>query len=151
MADGPGKSGQRQFLVKVQGVTGFFETKTGGNKTATVTKVWDGGQTNPDVISSLPEVDNVVVSRTYDQDRDGPVLNNLRDKVSEFTTTLSVTPLKRNMEAFGGNSVIYPDSLLVGVTEMEADSNSGDPARYQLEFACPRSKTDAAPNFAGGG
>ena len=46
------KAAQRQFLVKVGKIPGYFATKSGGNVSADVNKVYDGGSLKPDPSSS---------------------------------------------------------------------------------------------------
>lgn len=128
------KSAQRQFLVKVSGIDGYFMTKSGGNISADSTKVYDGGVTKPDILSATPEVENISVSRAFDQFRDGPVLAKMRGRVGRFVTTVSVTPTDRDLVAIG-SPVVYSDALLVGLNEPEADASSGDAATFEMEFA----------------
>ena len=52
-------SAQRQFLVKVSGIDGYFMTKSGGNISSDTTKVYDGGAFTPDVIASPPAAEDV--------------------------------------------------------------------------------------------
>lgn len=128
------KSAQRQFLIKVSGVDGFFQTKSGGSIGADTNKVWDGGQIDPDVMSSPSQIDNITVSRAFDIDRDEAMLGILRKKVGRSRHVLSVTPTNEDLQATG-KPVVYSDALLVGLTEMDADSSSGDAATFEFEFA----------------
>jgi hypothetical protein len=128
------KSAQRQFLVKVSGIDGYFANKTGGNVTAGTTKVYDGGNLVPDVMSSPSEVDNITVSRAFDLIRDEAIVTLLRTQVGRWRTTISVTPTNEDLMATG-KPVVYADALLVGFTELEVDASGGDAATYELEFA----------------
>lgn len=127
------KSAQRQFLVTV-GNLGLFATKGGGNVTSELTKVYDGGQLRPDLISGPSEADNITVSRPYDPVRDAPIIKRLRQQVGSYTVTLSVQQTDRNL-AKVGSPTVYADALLVGLTEPEFDAGSGDAAMFELEFA----------------
>lgn len=128
------KSAQRQFLVKVGGIDGYFATKSGGNISADTNKVYDGGAISPDVLAGPAEAENISVSRAYDYNRDEPVLKRLRQQVGRWQTTISVTPTDRDLVAIAQPNV-YPEALLVGITEPETDSASGDAATFELEFA----------------
>ena len=128
------KSAQRQFLVKVARISGYFMTKSGGNISADTNKVYDGGRTEPDVVAAPPEADNITVSRAYDPYLDGPVLSKLRRQVGRYRDTLSVTDTDEDLAPIGQPRV-YPQALLVSVNEPEADASSGDVATYELEFA----------------
>lgn len=128
------KSAQRQFLVKVSNIDGYFMTKSGGNISADTTKVYDGGETRPDVLSSPADVENITVSRAYDHQRDSETLVQLRGKVGKLRTTVSVTPTDEDLVAIG-SPVVYSDALLVGLTDVEVDASGGDAATFELEFA----------------
>ena len=128
------KSAQRQFLVKVAGIEGYWMTKSGGNIAADTSKVYDGGAASPDVLAGPAEADNVTVSRAFDLGRDQPVLERLRKQVGRWQTTVSITPTDRDLIAISKPQV-YPEALLVGLTEPETDSSSGDAATFELEFA----------------
>lgn len=129
------KSSARHFLVKVAGIDGFFETKTGGGTSAAVTKVFDGGAEVPDNLAGPPETGDVVISRTYDPDRDGATVKSLLQKVGRYTDTVSVTPTNRDMVARPELARVYSGALLVGCNDPDSDSSSGDAARWELTFA----------------
>lgn len=128
------KAAQRQYLVKVSGIEGRFSTKSGGNITADVSKQYDGGSLVPDVLSSPAEAENITVGRAYDHRRDAAILKQLKKQVGSKRVTITVTPTDQDMVALNRPSV-YPRALLVGVTEPEYDSSSGDFATFELEFA----------------
>lgn len=129
------KAAQRQFLVTVDGITGPFAQKSGGEVTADATKVWDGGATRPDVIAAPAETGDVTVTRPYDPDRDQEILNNLLSRVGQWRTTISMQPLEGDMRTARVKPRVYADALLVGVREPESDASSGDAADYELTFA----------------
>ncbi len=128
------KASQRQFLVKVAGIDGFFATKTGGNVSSTISKVYDGGSLTPDVLSAPAEAENVVVTRPYDPRRHPQLLARLKRQVGRASFTVSITPTDRDLVAVA-RPVTYPDALLVGVNDPDVDAASGDAATLQLEFA----------------
>jgi hypothetical protein len=127
-------SSQRQFLITVSSVAGYFMSKNGGNVTSDSTKVYDGGAVVPQIITGPKEVENLTVSRAYDQNRDAPILERLRPQVGRFTTSITVQPTDADLVAVGKSSV-YADAVLVGITEPEYESSSGDVAMFELEFA----------------
>lgn len=128
------KSAQRQFLVKVSGIDGYFSTKSGGNISADTNKHYDGGAIVPDVLASPAQAENVTVSRAFDVAVDPDRLAGLRAKVGRWRTTISVTPTDEDLIATG-TPVVYPEALLVGMTEPDYDSSGGDVATWELEFA----------------
>lgn len=127
-------SSARQFLVKVEGVDGYFATKTGGRVAAETTKAYDGGNLKPDLISAPPGAENVTLTRPYKAARDADLIRRLKPLVGSYRTTVSVTPTDASMTAVAPPEV-FPDALLVGLGSPEVDASSGDPATAELEFA----------------
>jgi hypothetical protein len=128
------KSSARQFLVKVDTVEGFWAQKEGGNVAADSTKVYDGGNLKPDVITNPAEAEDVTVTRPFDVDRDDDVIRRLLPLVGSWETTVSVTPTDADLVAVAQPRV-FPKARLVGVNEPEVDAASGDPATVGLVFA----------------
>lgn len=129
------KSANRQFLVKVDGIEGYWAQKSGGEITSDSTKVFDGGSLRADVISSPPEVGDITVTRPYDPLRDQEVINQLKTRVGTWMTTISITPTETDLRAARVRGDVYPESLLIGLRLPEPDAGSGDAADYELTFA----------------
>ena len=127
-------SAQRQFLVTVSGIVGTWMTKGGGGIQADSNKIFDGGSLRPSIITSPPTTEDVVISRAYKQSRDESILQNLRGKVGRYTTTITVQPTDQDLIAVG-RPTVYADAVLVGLTEPELNSDSGDVANFELTFS----------------
>lgn len=127
-------SSQKMFLVTVTGISGTFMTKSGGDTSSDVTKVYNGGATVPELLAAPAETDNITVSRAYDHDRDYQAHKNARAKVGRWRTTISVTPTDLDLTS-RGSATTYPNALLVRVSEPDVDSSSGDAATWELEFS----------------
>lgn len=127
-------SAQRQFLVTLSGIDGKWMTKGGAGIQSDSNKIYDGGSIVPSIVTSPAEVENVTVSRAYKQERDEAILQNLRVQVGRYTTTITVQPTDADLVAVGKASV-YAGAVLVGITEPDFDSSSGDVASIELEFA----------------
>lgn len=127
------KSSQRMFLVKVGGVDGYFQTKTGGDITSEAARVYDGGSNTPDILAAPREIGEITVARAYDRFRDADVLRQLRKLVGEWSTDVSVTDTDEKLVAYG-KPVTYVNSLLTGLKEIESDSSSGEPTSFELTF-----------------
>ena len=125
---------QRQYLVAVEGITGYFMTKTGGNVTADSVKFYAGGQEVPDIVTGLRQVENITVSRAYDSDVDWDFLLALRSSVGKGATTITVAETDGSLNSVG-KVTTYTGCVLVSVNEPEYASDSGDPAVLQLEYA----------------
>lgn len=132
------KAANRQFLVKIDGISGgwdYWATKSGGEVTADSNKVWDGGSLVADVLSSPAEVGDLTIARPYDPDRDQAILNQLISMVGQWRTTISITPTYGDLSAARIKGRVFSNALLTGVREPEPDASSGDAADYELTFA----------------
>lgn len=129
------KSAKRQFLVKIDGLEGFWAQKSGGEIKADTTKVFDGGANQPDVIASPASTDDVVCTRPYDPLRDQPVINLLKPQVGIWRTTVSVTPTESDLTVAKVAGDVYSNALLTGIKPPEPDASSGDGAELELTFA----------------
>lgn len=130
----PDPAAQRHFLISVDGVEGNFATKSGGETSADTTAVWDGGAITPERLASPAETANVTVSRPFRPERDRAIIRRLRPLVGILRTAVTVQDLTGEMVAVG-DPTVYANALLVRIADPEADAGSGDPARFELEFA----------------
>ncbi|KWW97399.1 hypothetical protein LI90_4371 (plasmid) [Carbonactinospora thermoautotrophica] len=128
------KAAQRQFLVSVQGISGYFATLSGEETEAETTKVWDGGSQRPEVLTAPPEDGNLTLTRPYDPERDQPVIDRLRPLVGRWRTTLTKQPTDPDLVPIG-KPTTFPDAVLVRLAAPEVDAGSSDPATFELEFA----------------
>ena len=128
------KAAQRQFLVKISGVDGYFATKAGGGTASSANDVYDGGQLTPEKLASPATTEDVTVGRPYDPNRDQEVINRLRPLVGRWRTTVSVQPTDADLVAMG-RPTTFANALLISVTEPDVDAASGDAAVFELVFA----------------
>jgi hypothetical protein len=140
------KVAQRQVVAEINPVAGlpghargpafegYFAQVSGGEVTASVEKVYDGGALFPETLCAPPEVGDVTVTRHYDVDRDGPSLKAIRRLVGQSYYNVNVYDLNCDLKVYGTERV-YPRALLVGVSEPEGDSSSGAPATFSLTFS----------------
>jgi hypothetical protein len=153
------KISQRQVVAKVISLTGkggddentnqFFSTErayfsqvSGGEIQASVEKVYDGGQTFPEVLPSVIEVGDVTVTRHYDPNIDAPVISHYRSKVGKKYFRIEVI----TQDADGnqtGYTRKYENCILVNITEPDGDASSGGPATFSLTFSVSKT-TDTA-------
>lgn len=124
----------RQQLVEVAPFPGYFATKTGGEITADVTKVWDGGARRPENMAGPPSTADVVVGRPYRPGIHGPILKDLARRVGSWRTTISVWDTDPELGPIG-TPVVYANALLVGLTRPDLDASSSDPSSLSLAFA----------------
>lgn len=131
------KASKRQFLCTVGAIPNrTFAAAAGGAKTAAVNKWYDGGAIVPDVIASPPETSNLTLTNAFDPDIDPALLQSLKAQVGIMNTTITKVPLYGDMtRVASAKPDVYTGAVLVGVTPVESDANSGDTGTYVLEFA----------------
>lgn len=126
-------SAQRQFLVKVEGVDGYFATKGGGESESETRKVWNGGSLQPEVLGDPAEVGDVTITRPYSATRDAPVQKRLQPLTGRWRTTVTVTPTDADLVPVA-DPTVYSNALLRRVGPPEHDAASGDPSVLELVF-----------------
>lgn len=124
---------QRQQLWEVEGFDGYFGTKTGGERSADTSDAWDGGELEPETMSSPATTDNVVLSRPYrpalhrEQLRAlDKVVGRKRLDVTGHDTDPDLGPV--------GDPLTYANALLVRLAWPDHDASSADPGTFELEF-----------------
>jgi len=136
------KVSQRQVVANITPVpvvgcptgptfTGKFAQISGGEITASVEKVYDGGSLFPEVLSAPPEIGDITVTRHYDVERDGPSLKLVRKMVGQTHYNIVIEDLNCDLVVYGTERV-YANALLVGLSEPEGDSSSGAPATFSM-------------------
>ena len=140
------KISQRQVVAKVVPVatmaghvTGptfndYFAQVSGGEITAKVEKIYDGGKAFPETLCAPAEIGDITITRHYDPDRDGPSLKAARRLVGSAYYDVTIFDLNCSLVQYGTERV-YPQSLLVGMKEPDGDSSSGAPTTYSLTFS----------------
>ena len=115
--------------------TAYFAQATGGEITAAVEKVYDGGQRFPEVLCATADVGDITLTRHYDKTRDKAFLSAIRHLVGNIFYTVTFVELNCDLESLS-NMRQYNNALLVGLTEPDSDASSGAPASYSLTFSC---------------
>lgn len=140
-----GKASQRQIVAEISPVVEAghapgprfndkFAQVSGGEITAAVEKVYDGGSLSPEVLCAPSEVGDITVTRHYDPDRDGAALKKVRQFVGQVYYDVSVFTLNCALKQANSERV-YSRALLVGLSEADGDSSSGAPASFSLTFS----------------
>lgn len=128
------KSAQFQFLIRVAGWPGYFVTRTGGDTSATINKVYDGGSLDPDLVPGRRQTANIVASRNFEVERDNPLIIEYERQVGRWETTLSVQPCDEDLVPTG-RARNYPKSRLARLSPPAANVQSDDPSTFEIEFA----------------
>jgi hypothetical protein len=145
------KVSQRQVLGSIVPVepqkhpkwTGFkFAQVSGGEITASVEKIYEGGKLRPTVICAPSEIGDITLTAHYDDDRnESDLATGLAKKLADLRPLVGRAYYDITVETFDcdlkvpGTDRVYPRALLVGITEPDGDSSSGAPATFALTFA----------------
>lgn len=124
---------QRQFLIKVDGVDGYFATRTGGETTADAAREFDGGSLTPEILTGPAQTGDLTVGRPYKPERDAHLIRLYRPLVGRLRKTITVQPTDADLVA-RGKPTVY-NGVLIGISDPEANAGSGDAARVELTFA----------------
>jgi len=123
--------------------TGFkFAQVSGGEITASVEKIYEGGKSRPTVLCAPSEIGDITLTAHYDDDYVsaetaagiGAKIKGLRKFVGVAYYNINISVYDCDIKDPTGDRV-YPGALLVGMTEPEGDSSSGAPATFALTFA----------------
>ena len=120
-----------------------FAQISGGEITAAVEKIYQGGDKHPQVLCAPFEIGDITLTAHYDDDRtpesDSEAgialkIKALRSMVGQAFYTLTVKTYDCDIENKKLDRT-YSEALLVGLTEAEGDASSGAPATFALTFA----------------
>ena len=139
------KTSQRQIVAEITPLNqtghqqgprfdGKWAQVSGGEITAAVEKVYDGGAIFPEVLCAPSEIGDITVTRHFDPDRDGAALKLARQLIGQSYYDVAVFTLNCDLKEAGSERV-YAKSLLVGLSEPDGDSSSGAPASFSLTFS----------------
>jgi len=145
------KVSQRQILADIAPVNKNhpkwldfkFPQVSGGEITASVEKIYEGGAKHPTVLCAPFEIGDITLTAHYDDDAENLTsdASNVAAKISYMRELVGQAYYDLNVRTFNcdlvvlGADRIYNSCLLVGITEPDGDSSSGAPATFSLTFA----------------
>ena len=116
----------------------YFAQVSGGEITASVEKIYEGGRSRPTVLCAPSEIGDITLTAHYDDDEsDGKlakVIRDLRQWVGTAFYDITVQNFNCGLND-KKNDRIYKNALLVGLTEPDGDSSSGAPSTFALTFS----------------
>jgi hypothetical protein len=136
----------KQFINVQQNLPNWgtfkFAQVSGGEITASVEKIYEGGKSRPTVLCAPSEIGDITLTAHYDDDMTesltdsgiGYKIQKLRRLVGLGFYDITVSVYDCDIKD-PTNDRIYYNALLVGLTEAEGDSSSGAPATFALTFA----------------
>jgi hypothetical protein len=143
------KVAQRQVLADIAPVNtnnptfeGFrFAQVSGGEITASVEKIYEGGKSRPTVLCAPAEIGDITLTAHYDDDIDVAGGINIAAKVRALRPLVGQAFYNINIKTYNcdleekGTDRVYTSALLVGLTEPDGDSSSGAPSTFALTFS----------------
>lgn len=114
----------------------YFAQKSGGDRSAEVTKVRDGGSNTPEVIAQDATTSDIVLTGLYRPGDHDAVLRALAGAVGRRAGTLKRLDVDANKTPIGVVEQ-HAGCVLVGVKRPEFDANSTTEARFELTFTLP--------------
>lgn len=123
---------------KVGSESFIFPQISGGEITASVEKIYEGGKRSPTILCAPFEIGDITLTAHYDERGDdstmAKTLQTMRTLVGKAYYNIAVQTYDCDI-VVKGTDRYYNKSLLVGLTEPDGDSSSGAPATFALTFA----------------
>ena len=146
------KLAQRQIIAEITplaggdvtgpNLSGYFAQVSGGEITASVEKIYEGGKSRPTVLCAPSEIGDITLTAHYDDDMvSAETAAGIGAKIQKLRRYVGVAYYNIVISVFDcdikdpTNDRYYYDALLVGMTEPDGDSSSGAPATFALTFA----------------
>lgn len=123
------KSGTKDFQ---------FAQVSGGEITASVEKIYEGGKTRPTVLCAPAEIGDITLTAHFDDDDAATSVYNSIKTARQFVGVgfYDITVQVFNCGLLvSKNDRVYKNALLVGLTEPDGDSSSGAPTTFALTFS----------------
>lgn len=115
-----------------------FAQVSGGEITASVEKIYEGGKTRPTVLCAPAEIGDITLTAHYD---DSETASSIYTAIKTARQFVGVGFYNITVQVFNcglsskKNDRVYNDALLVGLTEPDGDSSSGAPTTFALTFS----------------
>lgn len=116
----------------------LFAQVSGGEITASVEKIYEGGAKRPTVLCAPAEIGDITLTAHYDDDTGTQGISTAIKKLRQFVGVgfydITVQTFNCGLTS-NSNDRLYRDALLVGLTEPDGDSSSGAPTTFALTFS----------------
>lgn len=131
----------------------LFAQVSGGEITASVEKIYEGGKSKPTVLCAPSEIGDITLTAHYDDDQSATGLGAAIRKVRQFVGVgfydITVQTYNCGLTS-AANDRVYSKALLVGLTEPDGDSSSGAPSTFALTFSVSDVNPPSTPNSEAG-
>mgnify|MGYP003338514600 CR=1 FL=1 len=129
-----------------------FPQVSGGEITASVEKVYDGGSLFPSLLCAPAEIGDITVTGYYDDSADDALtetdqniaakISQLRQKVGRVFYDIDISVYDCDIKEKGSDRQ-YTNALLVALSEPDGDASSGAPAMFSMTFSVQNVSTPA--------
>lgn len=134
---------QENVQINLPKWTSFkFAQVSGGEITASVEKIYEGGKSRPTVLCAPSEIGDITLTAHYDDDTTvSDSAAGIASKIQKLRRFVGVGYYNITISVFDCDikdptlDRVYSSALLVGMTEPEGDSSSGAPATFAMTFA----------------
>lgn len=138
-----------------------FPQVSGGEITASVEKIYDGGSIFPSLLCAPSEIGDISLTAYYDDSADdgddaasvtaatniAAKVNILRQMVGRAFYTININTYDCDI-VLKGNDRQYKNALLVALSEPDGDASSGAPAMFSMTFSVQSVSTPTTWNVA---
>ena len=131
-----------------------FPQVSGGEITASVEKVYDGGSMFPSLLCAPAEIGDISLTAYYDDSADDTIsddntniaakINILRQRVGRAFYDINISVYDCDISVKGSDRQ-YKDALLVALSEPDGDASSGAPAMFSMTFSVQNVSTPTKP------
>ena len=144
--------GQTAIKLSTNAFKDVFAQVSGGEITASVEKVYRGGELFPETLCAPAEIGDITLT-DFVQYGDAAFTEDieiLRQYVGRAYFNITVSVYNCDI-AQPGSSRFYSKALLVGLTEADGDASSGAPATFAMTFSISTVAVPVTPAGAGTG
>lgn len=143
-------AGQTEINLSTSAFADVFAQVSGGEITASVEKVYRGGQLFPETLCAPAEIGDITLTDfvQYGSADFTSDIEKLRQYVGRVYFDITVSVYNCDI-ALPGSSRYYSKALLVGLTEADGDASSGAPATFAMTFSISTVAVPATPAGAG--
>lgn len=131
-----------------------FPQVSGGEITASVEKVYDGGSIFPSLLCAPAEIGDITLTAYYDDSADDNItdngdniaakINELRQMVGRAFYDIDIAVYDCDIKVKSGDRQ-YTNTLLVALSEPDGDASSGAPAMFSMTFSVQNVSTPRKP------
>lgn len=130
---------ESHFLIKIEGIEGYWAQRSGGAVSAETSDAFNGGNPWPTTVVGTKSVSEIVCTRPFDPRKHQPLFDDLLRRVGSFRPTISQQPTMSDF-AVVADPTVWIGCVLKTVELPETNAGSSAPAVMKLTFKPGRVK-----------